>query len=200
MWKTKDKSIVISASKTNVPPILGGLGEKKESTTTITDNRTPELWNAYDGVREVYHRDYQSLQDQILKLITGINIDLGSHMEVQKLVSELLGKLGVLWSKLAAEIEVFQLNLVTTTYGAGVGATRKAECWTVVIAVVWVICRELRKVGGEAETVYGSDNPTEMVGQYLWGALQAHRVMDELSQTQFSQHPGMAPHITLYLF
>ena len=158
--KTKDKSIVISASKTNVPPILGVLGEGKESSTTLTDNCTPELWNAYDGLREVYHRESKSLQDQILKLNTGIKIDLGSHMEVQLLASELLGKLGVLWSQLAAEIKVFWLNLVTTTYGEWVGATGKAECWTVVLTVVWVICRELRKVGGEAKTVYGSDNPT----------------------------------------
>ena len=39
-----------------------------------------------------------------------------------------------------------------------------SEFWTVVLTMVWVIWRELRKVRVEAETVYGSDNPTEMVG------------------------------------
>ena len=47
--KTKEKSIVILAFKTDVPPILGGLGEGKELTTSLTAIRTPELWNAHDG-------------------------------------------------------------------------------------------------------------------------------------------------------
>ena len=46
-----------------------------------------------------------------------------------------------------------------------------------------VIWREIRKVRVEVETEYGSDNPMEMVGQYLCGGLQAHRVMDELFWT-----------------
>ena len=70
----------------------------------------------------------------------------------------------------------------------------------VVITMVWVIWRDLRKVRAELETAYGPDNPMEMVGQYLCGGLQAHRVMDELFWTQFCQHHEVAPHITLYLF
>ena len=62
------------------------------------------------------------------------------------------------------EIEAFQLQLVTTTYGEGAGESGMSEFWTVVLTMVWVIWRELRKVRVEAETVYGSDNPTEMVG------------------------------------
>ena len=64
-------------------------------------------------------------------------------------------------------------HLVKTTYGEGLGTEWKAECWTVVFIMVRVIWRELCKIRVEAETVYGSYNPTEMVGQYLWGALQA---------------------------
>ena len=39
-----------------------------------------------------------------------------------------------------------------------------------------------------------------MVDQYLWGKLQAHRVMDEFMRSQFRQNPDVAPHSTLYLF
>ena len=52
--KTKDWSISISAFKTYLPSILGGLGEGKYSTTSPTENITPELWNDHDGVRGVY--------------------------------------------------------------------------------------------------------------------------------------------------
>ena len=63
-----------------------------------------------------------------------------------------------------------------------------------------MILREIRKVRVEAETVYGSENPTEMVVQYLWGTLQAHWLMDDFLRTQLLQHPEVDPHITVYLF
>ena len=97
MGKTKEQSIVISAFKTDLPHILGGLGNGKESKTPLTDIRTPELWNFRGGVRGVYPRASKSLHDQRLKLNAGINIELGLHMEAQLMKSELLGKCGVLW-------------------------------------------------------------------------------------------------------
>ena len=39
-----------------------------------------------------------------------------------------------------------------------------------------------------------------MVGQYLWGTLKTHRVMDEFLWEQFRQHTEVAPHINIYLF
>ena len=49
-------------------------------------------------------------------------------MEVHLLDSEFLGKCVVFWSQIAAEIEAFELRLVTTTYGEGEEASGKAEC------------------------------------------------------------------------
>ena len=114
--KTKEKLIVISDFKIDVPPILGGLGEGKESTTPLTSTLTPGLWNSHYGVRGVHPKASKSLQDQILKLNMGINIELGCHMEARLMASDLLEKFCVFWSQLAAEIEAFQLHLVTTTY------------------------------------------------------------------------------------
>ena len=65
------------------------------------------------------------------------------------------------------------------------------------VRLIWL---ELRNFRAEAETVYGSDKPAEMVGQYLWGTLQEHLVMGDFLWTQFHQHPEVDPHITLYLF
>ena len=114
---TKEKSIVILAFKTDVPTILRGLWEGKESTNPLTYIRTPEIWNSRDGVRGIYTRASKALQEQILNLNAGINRDLGRHMEARILASELLGKCVMFWYQLAAEIEAFQLHLVTTTYG-----------------------------------------------------------------------------------
>ena len=93
--KTKANSIKISAFKTHVPPILGGLGEGNESTTTRTEIWTPELWNTHNKVIGVYHREFKLLQDQRLKRKLGINRELCSHMEERLIASKLLGKCGV---------------------------------------------------------------------------------------------------------
>ena len=49
--KTKENSIIISALKTHVPPIIGGMGEGKEFATPLTEIRNHEWWNSHDGVR-----------------------------------------------------------------------------------------------------------------------------------------------------
>ena len=41
------------------------------------------------------------------------------------------------------------------------------------------------KVGVEAETSYGSVMSAVMMGQYLWGALKAHRGMEKFLRNQF---------------
>ena len=96
--------IVISVFKIDMPPILGGLGEGKESTTPLTSIRTPELWNAKDGVRGVYLRVSKSLKDHRMKINASFNRYLGLHMEARLLANELLGKCSVFWSQLPAEI------------------------------------------------------------------------------------------------
>ena len=125
----KEKFISILAFRKYVPPILGGLREKKEYTTPLTDIRTPKLRNDHDGVRGVYPRASKSLQDHILNINAVINRELGHHMKAQLLASKLLGKCSVFWSQLAAEIDSFKLHLVTITYGEGSGVAGKAECW-----------------------------------------------------------------------
>ena len=49
----------------------------------------------------------------------------------------------------------------------------------------------------ESETAYGSGDNVVMVGQNLWGTLQAHIVMDEFLKYHFRQHTEVAPQIKL---
>ena len=63
-----------------------------------------------------------------------------------------------------------------------------------------VIWRYLRKVRVDSETTYGLGDNVVMAGHYLWGTLQAHRVMDDLLTAKLQQHLEVAPYITLYLF
>ena len=67
----------------------------------------------------------------------------------------MLVKGDIFWSYLAAEIEVFQLYLVTTTYGDNAMAEGKSDLWTVFLTMVRVIYQDLIKSQVEAETAYG---------------------------------------------
>ena len=48
--------------------------------------------------------------------------------------------------------------------------------------------------------MYGSDYPTLIEVQYLWGKLQAHRVMNYFLWKKLCQHPEVDSHIKLYPF
>ena len=63
-----------------------------------------------------------------------------------------------------------------------------------------VIWRELNKVWFESETTCGSENKFVMVGQYLWGTLKSHIVMNKFLRAQFKQNTEVTLHITIYLF
>ena len=71
--KTKEGSIVISAFKKDMPPILGGFGEGNESAISLTAICTSDLRNSYDGVMGVYPRASKSLNYHRLKLNAVIN-------------------------------------------------------------------------------------------------------------------------------
>ena len=92
------------------------------------------------------------------------------------------------------------MYLVTTAYGEVVSSEGRVECWSVVLTMMRVILRDFRKVPGDSETAYGSADNVVVVGQYLWGTLQAHRIMDDFLRAKFRQHHEVAPHITLHCF
>ena len=176
-----------------MPPTSGGLSEGKESTTPLTAIRNPELWNTHDGVIGVYPWASKYLGDHQIKIQAGINGDIGTHMEATLLASKLLGKCGVFWSHLAEEIEKLQMHLVNATYREDATAEGRADLWTMVLPMVRVIWMDLGKVRLEAETDYGSKTPAVIVGHYLWGTLQDHRVMDNFMRTHLRQHQEVPP-------
>ena len=92
---TKEQSIFILSFKKYVSTILRGLGEGNKSTTTLTAIRTPDICDYHDGVRVVYPQASKCIQYQILKRNAGINRDIGRHMKVRLLASEVLVKCGV---------------------------------------------------------------------------------------------------------
>ena len=137
---TEDQPIVIPSFIIDITPILnqssdGGGGN---SLMSIQD---PNTCNYHNGVRKFYPQVFKSLQDQCLKLQELIDIDMCSHMDNLQLVSEILGKCGMFWCHLKADIEDFHLHMVASTYGKSASGSGGAEFWPVVLMVVQVILR-----------------------------------------------------------
>ena len=86
---------------------------------------------------------------------------------------------------MVAELEAFCLHLVTSTSGEVLPSKGRAYYWTVVLTMIRVIWRELRKVRVKSETAYGSEENVVVVGQYFWGTLQAHIIMNNFLRAQF---------------
>ena len=71
----------------------------------------------HNGVRCVYPRSSKYLHDQIINLQAGINREFQKRTEGRLFDTKLLGKCGVFWGEMSAEVEAFHINLVTITYG-----------------------------------------------------------------------------------
>lgn len=197
-----ERSIVISAFKTDIPPVFSGPKEGREMKYPLPGIKTPEMWDAHDGIRGVKPRVSESLADQRTAITGGINLELAGHPAARGLALNLLEESFTFWTSLCAEVGAFYQYLLTTTYGTAPPPSGKTECWTVVVTMLRVVWRELRHVRAPAATAYGyaERNPHLMVGQYLWCTLQAHRVMREFMEAGFRRHPKVSPGIVMYLF
>jgi len=77
-------------------------------------------------------------------------------------------------------------------------ASAKKVCWRIVTLCVRTLFQELYEVRVEAESVHASvDNAN---GLYLWGVLQAHRVIQNFMDHKFSMHPAFYPQLMMFLF
>ena len=97
------------------------------------------------------------IKDQIIKLQSWINRELQMHMEMRVLVSNLLGKCGVIWSLLSDDIQDFNIHLIMRIYGESAPFSGKDECLIVFLTLVIFIWRDLRKLHIQAEMAYGSE-------------------------------------------
>ena len=78
-------------------------------------------------MRVLYPRAFKSSYDQRIKLQEEINREFQAQTEARFLAIGFLGKRGVFWLQLAAEIEAFHMHMVTTTYGGIAPQARKLE-------------------------------------------------------------------------
>lgn len=195
-----EQSVIVASFQTEIPPVLAGPKESHEQAHLFNAMKTYELWDSGDGVTGALNRINQTLQMKEASLIAMIDQKLEGHPLGRMVSQELLSRTMIFWRELCAEIAKFYRQLLVTTFGATGPYTDSAEaqCWTVVLKLVRVMCSELRKVRLVAEHAWSQGEKATPL--YLWGCLNAHRVMHEFKQTNFREHAKFYPKLVLYLF
>ena len=195
-----EQSIIVSSFQTEIPPVLAGPKESHEQAHLFNAMKTYDLWDRGDGVTGALNRINQTLQMKEASLTSMIDQKLEGHSTGRLVCQELLSRTMIFWRELCAEIAKFYRQLLVTTFGATgpYSEAANAQCWTVVLKLVRVLCSELRKVRLVAEHAWSQgDKATPL---YLWGCLNAHRVMNDFKQMNFREHPKFYPKLVLYLF
>ncbi|KAL7468880.1 hypothetical protein ACHAXS_009126 [Conticribra weissflogii] len=196
--RTPEQSAVVASFMTEIPPILAGPKESHEQRNLFNAMKTFDMWDAGDGVVGTLNRINQTLSMRIESIRSNIERVLEGHSVGQSLCLEMLTVTQTFWRELCAEINEFRRFLLTSSYGAEpYSAEAKEQCWTVILKMLRVFFSELRRARLVAEQANQSVHPTAL---YLWGTLEAHRVMEEFRRCSFRDHPKVYPQIVVHLF
>lgn len=198
--RTPEQSAMILAFQTDVPALFGGPQGGQEKNNPLTAIKTPELWDAQDGVNGVCVRATTSLVDQKDRLLGGMQMEMAGHPETLAVTEFLLDKCDTCWEKLGSGLDSFFCMLVKTMYGNHPTKDQLDKCWKEAKLMLRVFLCELWKVHVKDETAYNAQDADVRVGRYLWHTLQAHRVMDKFKVANFHRHKEVVPAIVGHLF
>lgn len=70
--QTPEQTLIIGAFRTEVPPVFGGPKSGWDTADPLSALRTPELWDAQDGINGLFPRVSTSLETQKKKLLADI--------------------------------------------------------------------------------------------------------------------------------
>ena len=188
--RTTPQSDVVASFQSQDPEIFGN---------NYSNLKTFNDWDAGDGVDGVYNTISRGMEDWMSSLSTSIDHTFEMHPAALSLCRELMSLTVDFFRKMSSMMSVLYRELMVKTFGSdNPSKESKAICWKIVLTLVKVIFRELRKVRVGSEHAYSfSDRANPL---YLWGVLQAHRVMADFVKTNFREHPMFHPKMIMFLF
>jgi len=179
--------------KCELPDIFGRMVAGSDKGFPLPALKTHKIWNPNDGVSGVRRSTTQSLKFQVDNIKLMLSHFYGTTKSYQ-VAHTMLTKSYAFWIALANWIDEFHMKLTI------VSCCSSEEAWLLVASCVRGVFRELRRVricAQEAEKI--PDRPTSCA-LFLWGSLQAHRVMDQFLIHSFEGHPVITPVINMHLF
>jgi len=179
--------------KCELPDIFGKMVAGSDRGFPLPAVKTAKIWNPNDGVSGVKRTTTQSLRFQVENIKMMLTHFYGTT-KAYTLAFTLLTKSQAFWISLANWIDEFLLKLTI------VSCCSADEAWLLVAACVRGVFRELRRVRIVAQEAEKLPDKATSCGLFLWGSLQAHRIMDEFTVSAFEGHACITPIINMHLF
>lgn len=196
------ESRVVQSFMTTIPELYAGPKTGVDATSTEFFGAFKEYskWDA--GMitsTGLYNRIASNLPSTQQGLEATIRTRLIGYPEAIKLCTQLLSLSVTFVNTKATFMATFYRELKISAFGTeNPGAPAEKLCWKIVTLCIRTLFVELRKVRVEAEAAHTSEDNAN--GFYLWGVLQAHRVMKDFADKNFSMHPAFYPQLMMFLF
>ena len=197
--RNREENLVVSSFRTTDPEAYGGPSGVNEGQHHFTSLKTHDQWNNGDGVSGTWNRIEDGLEDVAASYESSIEHRLEGYPDAQFLCKELLRASMDFLRKKSTFMSDFYRNLKVTAFGSETpGDAGSKMCWRVVTTCLRVFFQELRSARVVAENAF--NYPDRANALYLWGVVQAHRVMKEFVKHNFSEHPAFHPKLLQFLF
>ena len=179
--------------KCELPDIFGRMVSGSDKGFPLPALKTQKIWNPNDGVSGVRRSTTQSLKFKVENIKLMLSHFYGTS-EAYRLAFTMLSKSYSFWISLANWIDEFHQKLTI------VSCCTVDEAWLLVASCVRGVFRELRRVRIVAQEAEKIPDKATSRSLFLWGSLQAHRIMDEFLIHSFKGHPVITPVINMHLF
>jgi hypothetical protein len=189
-FKSTEEALVVSSFKIELPSIFGSDSSSSQMTAdtrTLPAMKSADVWDPKDG----YTGGRMRFEALIKEAKTMMLASVGDHLQgIGKIVAmECITESYQFLMKLAEWISKEHTNLV------GRGGSDEG-CWKLISHCIRSIFRDLHvaRLAGR-----GPFLGTDRAGGIVWGCLQAHRVMKEYVEYDFSAHPKCSHILNIHL-
>jgi len=192
-FTSRISAIIAHSFRLELPDLFGKITATSDKSFPLPAVKLHKQWNPNDGVSGVLRYTNENLVFQVESCRSVIS-QCYENSKAFDLASIMLSDSHSFWTRLSTWMNEFLLKLTI------VSSCSETEAWLLVASCVRGIFRELRKarlVAQNAETISDSISST---GYFLWGALQAHRVMKSFITCNFESHPAITPIVNMHLF
>jgi len=179
--------------KCELPDVFGKIMAVGDKGFPLPALKSYKIWNPNDGVSGTRRATTQSLKFQVENIKTMMSHYYGTS-KAYHLAYTMLSKSHSFWIALANWMDEFHLKLTVVSCCAA------EEAWLLVASCVRAVFRELRRVRICAQEAEKLPDKGVSCALFLWGNLQAHRIMDQFLVHSFEGHPVITPVINMHLF
>ena len=185
---------------TTYPQVLGAnTSETNLDRDPLKLIKTTCDWDQHNGEDGLVPFISDYLNDQVGTLQSHFDVALGGCKPMQKLSKAILNDAHSGWQRFVDKVEGFNKLMYTTKFDRHPTDDEVELCWEVALKLVKCVVEDLGKIRSLARSEY-SLTGHRRVAKFMYAALQAHRVMQELENCDYFRHPKFASILQMHIF